>query len=74
MTTWCCIVHGVRFGVEGVAAGFPVECPVCMREELNRAKHSAETARMERNALLRAFEIKRDALIERVDGDPSTQK
>lgn len=67
MTTFKCMTHSVSFGVENMPNGFPVECPVCMRVELNRAMATLETVRSERNALLRAIEIKRDALIQRVE-------
>lgn len=64
MTTFKCQIHSVSFGVADMPSGFPVECPVCMREELNRANAALRTVRDERNALLRAIEIKREALVE----------
>ena len=61
--TFKCTIHNVTFSAEGLPAAFPHECPVCMREEVNRTRAAFEHARDERNALLRAIEIKRDALL-----------
>lgn len=59
-----CTIHAVTFTIEGVADGFPRECPVCLREEMNHMRAALDRVRDERNALLRAIEIKRDALLQ----------
>lgn len=65
MTTWRCFIHNIYFSAESAIPGnanpSPVECFLCLREERNRLEAIAHRAQDERDALLRAIEIKRTA-------------
>lgn len=57
MNEWICQIHHTKFAAQDLK-GRIVECPYCLRDQMNVLRDKLNTVEGHRDALLRAIEIK----------------